>query len=481
MAEKSAKKVSCVVTAAACSLALLAGATMALTTVSAGPVGAWPRPAGQALEPGAPEGLDAPQRYLDPVFPTVTVTEGLGFATVTNVSGQRQRLRLDVYEPQGDSAAARPVILWLHGGSFQRGTRSLMSWWTRESARRGYVSVTATYRLEPEDDVHWARGITNATADARAAVRWLRAHADEYRIDPTRISMGGVSAGAVTSLQSAYSFVAPGGPHAGESSAISAAISLSGASTAVPNAGEAPAIMFHGSEDTVVGYDQTLVPGQGFDGVHTCERIRAAGVDCLFHTHHGAQHDLTSYRDEDRDAALQFLSCRVGAPSPFSDAAGRGYEHAAGWAVRSRLLSTGPRRFRGSDPLTRAAAEAAVWALLDRPTPSPTVPTRPDAAVTRGRFVTLLWRAAGSPTGAPSAGYVDVGNGAQADAADWAAAHGLLRGAGSRFSPTAPLARGRAAVVLHRLAMRPAAWAPALQSAPPSTVCFRVGDPAALG
>ena len=33
---------------------------------------------GQALEPGAPEGLDAPQRYLDPVFPTVTVTEGLG-------------------------------------------------------------------------------------------------------------------------------------------------------------------------------------------------------------------------------------------------------------------------------------------------------------------------------------------------------------------------------------------------------------------
>lgn len=431
--------------------------------------------------PESVEVLDAPQRYVDPVFADVSVTAGIGFATVTDVLGHQQRLRLDLYEPTGDTAPARPVVVWVHGGSFQRGDRSLMRWWAEEFARRGYVTASVDYRLEPADDVHWGRGIMNALEDARAAVRWLRAQATEHRLDDSRISMGGISAGAVTSLQAAYAVVAPGGPNAGYSSRISAAISLSGASTAQPNAGEAPAIMFHGSADAVVGYDQTITPGQGFDAVHTCQRIRAGGVDCLFHTHQGAGHDLTAYDDEDRDAALQFLSCRVGAPSPFTDTAGRRYEHAAGWAVRSSLLGAGPRRFRGADPLTRAEADAAVWSLLDRPTAGPPVPARPADPVSRGRLVTLLWNAAGAPAGAPDADYADVGTGALADAADWAAAHGVLRGTGTRFSPSAPVDRGRAAVGLHRLAMTASAWTPALQAAPPSTVCFRVGDPAALG
>ena len=264
--------------------------------------------------------------------------------------------------------------------------------------------------------------------------------------------------------------------------AIAAAISLSGASTARPDAGEAPAIMFHGSADSVVGYDQTLVPGQGFDGVHTCERIRAAGVDCVFHTHPGAGHDITAYEDADRDAALHFLSCRVGAPAVQGDLAGRRYELAAGWAVRTSLLAAGGR-FRGADPLTRAAAEAAVWALLDRPTASPPVPARPTDPTTRGRWATLLWTAAGAPIDSPAAGYPDVGpaDGDLDAAADWATAHGILRGSGGRFDPRAPVTRGVAARSLHALAMTATAWAPALRTDPPTTVCFRVGDPAALG
>lgn len=437
---------------------------------------------GAVATSGAAASLDDPQRYVDPVFDDVAVTEGVGYATVTDASGRRLRLRLDLYEPAGDTASARPVVLWLHGGSFQRGDRSLMRWWAEQFALRGYVTASADYRLEPEDDVHWARGIMNALADARAAVRWLRLHAAAHRIDPARISMGGVSAGAVTSLQSAYAVVAPGGPNQGASSAISAAISLSGASTARPDPGEAPAIMFHGSEDTVVGYDQTLVPGQGFDGVHTCERIRDVGVDCVFHTHEGAGHDITAYEPEDRDAALHFLSCRVGAPPIQADLAGRRYELAAGWAVWTSLLTAG-RRFRGADALTRAAAETAVWALLDRPTSAPAVPARPDEATTRGRWATLLWDAAGRPTGAPAAGYGDVGaaGGELASAADWATAHGILRGTGGRFDPRAPVSRGVAARSLHALALTAVAWSPGLRSAPPSSVCFRVGDPAALG
>lgn len=49
------------------------------------------------------------------------------------------------------------------------------------------------------------------------------------------------------------------------------------------------------------------------------------------------------------------------------------------------------------------------------------------------------------------------------------------------FDPRAPVTRGVAARSLHALAMNAAAWSPSLRAAPPSTVCFRVGDPAALG
>src|SRR5690606_10515697 len=111
------------------------------------------RPPVIVVSPAVEASLDDPQRYVDPVFADVEVTRGLGYATVTNVEGRRQRLRLDLYEPAGDTAPARPVVLWLHGGSFQRGDRTLMRWWAEQFARRGYVTASADYRLEPEDDV----------------------------------------------------------------------------------------------------------------------------------------------------------------------------------------------------------------------------------------------------------------------------------------------------------------------------------------
>lgn len=472
MGTKSASALRSSFGVAATAIAVVTLTTLSVVTTPAGAQDPATPSAGQ------PEVLDAPQRYLDPVFDEVTVTEGRRYATVTNVFGQVQRLAMDIYEPAGDTVTERPVMVWLHGGSFQRGTRQLMSWWTEEWARRGYVSATITYRLDEEGgEVQWGRAITNATEDARSAVRWLRRNAAEFGIDKRRISMGGISAGAVTSLHSAYAaiFVPSGAPSDGYSSRISAAVSLSGADTARVDPSEPPSIMFHGDRDSVVPYDTSLVPGQGFDAVDTCLRIRAGGAECLFYTH-PAGHDLTAFEEENRDAALQFLSCRVGAVSPFPDTSGRRYEVAATWAVRSNLL-TAERRFLGDRALSRGDAAAAIWSLLDRPTPEPTAPTRPGDAVTRGRWATMLWEAAGSPGGAPDAGFVDVGTGDLSAAADWATANGLMRGEGSRFSPTTAVTRGQGATGLHRLASTAAAWSSGLQTAPPSTACFRVGDP----
>ena len=90
----------------------------------------------------------------------------------------------------------------------------------------------------------------HAYHDADASIAWLRAHSDEYRIDPQAIAAGGYSAGAVNSLNLAY---LPGelGP---PTSRIAAAISIAGLTVGTPEKGEPPSLVLHGLDDTVVPY-----------------------------------------------------------------------------------------------------------------------------------------------------------------------------------------------------------------------------------
>lgn len=95
--------------------ALVALATFAAALVAVVPAGAQ-RPV-DPVGPGPVEAsLDDPQRYVDPVFADVEVTRGLGYATVTNVEGRRQRLRLDLYEPAGDTGRRWRSFLLEEGG-----------------------------------------------------------------------------------------------------------------------------------------------------------------------------------------------------------------------------------------------------------------------------------------------------------------------------------------------------------------------------
>src|SRR4051794_25923118 len=76
------------------------------------------------------------RRYLDPVFAAVTITEDLVYGAATDEHDQRQRLLLDLYEPTGDTASARPVIILAHGGYFAFGSRRDMRDDAIEYARR---------------------------------------------------------------------------------------------------------------------------------------------------------------------------------------------------------------------------------------------------------------------------------------------------------------------------------------------------------
>jgi len=104
------------------------------------------------------------------------------------VENGHERHKLDVYLPRGGvPKSKRPLIVWIHGGGWRGGSkdRCRASSWVKE----GYVVASVNYRLSGHAkfpaQIH----------DCKAAIRWLRAHADEYGIDASRIGVWGSSAG----------------------------------------------------------------------------------------------------------------------------------------------------------------------------------------------------------------------------------------------------------------------------------------------
>lgn len=138
--------------------------------------------------------------------------------------GGDKALLLDLYRPE-KSDAPSPAMLFIHGGGWSGGARGDYKFYTAAFAEQGYVAATITYRLRQEAP------FPAALQDAKCAVRWLRANAKKYNIDPDRIAVIGGSAGGHLSLMVAYSddpaFEGTGG-NPGQSSRVQAVINFYG-------------------------------------------------------------------------------------------------------------------------------------------------------------------------------------------------------------------------------------------------------------
>lgn len=145
--------------------------------------------------------------------------------TYAAVAGRE--LKLDLYRSVEASGKLVPTILWIHGGAWRAGSKDqvpVLHW-----LQCGYAIASVEYRLSPE-----ARFPAQAH-DIKAAIRFLRAHADRYQLDPRRFVIAGASAGGhLAALVGVTAGVEPlegsVGRHLDQSSSVQAIVSFYGAS-----------------------------------------------------------------------------------------------------------------------------------------------------------------------------------------------------------------------------------------------------------
>ncbi|QNN22398.1 alpha/beta hydrolase [Planctomycetales bacterium ZRK34] len=120
---------------------------------------------------------------LNPI-PTLDVHRDLTYATVDNTP-----LQLDLYLPKNiaDAPSGTPLVIWIHGGGWVGGNRANPP--LLFMAKGGFALASISYRFSQ------VAKFPAQIHDAKAAVRWLRAHAAEYGYDPNRIGVAGGSAG----------------------------------------------------------------------------------------------------------------------------------------------------------------------------------------------------------------------------------------------------------------------------------------------
>lgn len=167
-----------------------------------------------SLSAGAQDECSA--RYRDPIFPKVKKTGNIYFGEAPMAGGAIRKLYLDVYEPEGDTASLRPVVILFHGGAFVDGLLNRKSpdivAIAQYLAQRGYVTASVSYRgiknlasLGREKDM--VQGLARALIDANDGICYMMETArngNPFRIDSNQAFGGGVSAGAVIGLQGVF-------------------------------------------------------------------------------------------------------------------------------------------------------------------------------------------------------------------------------------------------------------------------------------
>ncbi|HYG17962.1 MAG TPA: alpha/beta hydrolase [Ohtaekwangia sp.] len=130
--------------------------------------------------------------YIQPVEPfqleTILQQENVTYLALEDTPFGKRDLHVDIFAPK-NASGSYPAILLIHGGGWRAGNKSLNTPMAQQLAAHGFVVLSVEYRLSLEAKY------PAALHDIKAAIRWTRAHAKKYNVDPARVAIGGSSAG----------------------------------------------------------------------------------------------------------------------------------------------------------------------------------------------------------------------------------------------------------------------------------------------
>lgn len=265
----------------------------------------------------------------------VKVTPDIAYSTLPSY----RPMLLDLYRPAGKGA--HPLVIYVHGGSWTTGSKRTTGHFTdfpgvlTSLARHGFVVASVDYRLSGEAP------FPAALQDVKAAIRFLRAHAGSYGIDPNRVAIWGASAGAHLGAMAAFTgeemeFDPPGMENAEQPESVQAFVGWYGpyelssmfqqatapgspidasgpmrffgctpegcppgvfaksSPISYVDAGDPPTLLIHGTSDTTVPADQSR---------QLAKRLKAAGVNAELTLINGVSHDWTGENEQATAAA----------------------------------------------------------------------------------------------------------------------------------------------------------------------------------
>ena len=252
-------------------------------------------------------------RFLDHTIRTLPAGAAATTGIVYASPGGRD-LRLDLYAPAARAKDLLPAVIFLHGGGWLWGSRSDVGLLAARVASRGFITATVEYRLAQE------RIYPAAVDDAKAAVRWIRANASRYGVDPGAIGVSGISAGghlaALLAVTNDRRYFLDADRYREKSAEVQAAAPIAGVvdmaaqnerdlySPAIflgstPNErpelwrdaspihhvspSAAPFLFLHGTEDALVAIEEAR---------EMARRLRAVGVTADVYAAEGGDHDF---------------------------------------------------------------------------------------------------------------------------------------------------------------------------------------------
>lgn len=291
-------------------------------------------------------------RYFQPVFTDVTTTTEVPYGENANPTllnpTARQALNMNIYEPTGDTLSERPLMILAFGGAFVFGAKTSpdIAYLCNEFAKLGYVTAAIDYRLTTDlvnlgSERLATLAVLKASHDMRAAIRFFYKDASltkTYRIDTSRIFIGGVSAGALAAIHTAYldelseipAVIAAdtaglggiqglsGNP--GYSTQVAGVINLCGAISDVSfmKANDPVLVSLHGTSDGTVPYGEDVITlfslnlaVSGSGAIHPHLDTANLNIDHALYTWNGAGHtpflSFTSINPLYMDTTFRFV------------------------------------------------------------------------------------------------------------------------------------------------------------------------------